>query len=66
VLLMRDYSRPGRFYIGNIDLSVFNDDNLAPDKFYSYCVGVISLYEETLKLPKKDAATLVRYFVVLK
>jgi hypothetical protein len=44
-----------------IDLDVFTDDNIPFDKYYTYCVGRISLYEGTLRLPKKDAATLIRY-----
>jgi hypothetical protein len=49
-----------------IDLNLFNDDNITPDKYYLYCDGLIALYEETLNLPKKDAAALIRYFVASK
>lgn len=47
----------------NIDLGPLNEDNVKPDKYYSYCTGLIALYEETLKLPKKEAVALMRYLM---
>jgi hypothetical protein len=49
-----------------IDVSILTDKNISPDKYRSYCVGMIALYEEALNLPNNEAAALIRYFVGLK
>jgi GYF domain 2 len=46
----------------DIDMDLLTNDNIAPDQYDAYCASLIAMYEETLKLPKVEAVSLLRFF----
>ena len=46
----------------SIDMKLVNADSVMPSDYERYCNTFIALYEEVLKLPRKDAVQLLRYF----
>jgi hypothetical protein len=46
----------------SIDIKLVNADSVMPSDYERYCNTFIALYEEVLKLPRKDAVQLLRYF----
>jgi hypothetical protein len=45
----------------NIDANIIASDNIAPREYDEYCKATIAFYGAALSLPKRDAASFMRY-----
>jgi hypothetical protein len=50
----------------DVDVALLSAADVPAEKYKKYCVAVIAMYEETLRLPRREAATLIRFFVASK
>jgi hypothetical protein len=50
----------------DIDVALLSAADIPAEKYKKYCDAVIAMYEETLRLPRREAATLIRFFVASK
>lgn len=47
----------------DVEVGLLTAADIPADKYGRYCDSVIAMYEETLRLPRKEAAMLIRFFV---
>jgi hypothetical protein len=50
----------------DVDAALLSAADIPAEKYKKYCDAVIAMYEETLRLPRREAATLIRFFVASK
>jgi hypothetical protein len=50
----------------DVDVALLSASEIPPEKYKRYCDAFIAMYEETLRLPRREAAMLIRFFLASK